>query len=119
MQTGKRVWKCELSTIDTAILMAGVLTAQSYFILDNAEEREIREIADFLYRRVQWSWACNGAATLSHGWSPERGFRRYRWDTNYSEALILYCWPTIKIVICRDNNLDLVATSGDRLAKQS
>jgi hypothetical protein len=90
MQTGKRVWKSELSTVDTAILIAGVLTARGYFTLENAEEQEIREIADFLYRRVEWPWALNGKATLSHGWTPEKGFLRYRWSTNYSEALILY-----------------------------
>jgi len=90
MRTGKRGWNSELSTVDTAILMAGVLSALSYFNLDNAEEQQIREIADFLYRRVEWTWALNGKATMSHGWTPEKGFRSYRWDTNYSEALILY-----------------------------
>ena len=90
MRTGKRVWKSELSTVDTAILMAGVLSALSYFNLENAEEQQIREIADFLYRRVEWTWALNGKATMSHGWTPEKGFQSYRWDTNYSEALILY-----------------------------
>ncbi|CAN5276350.1 glucoamylase family protein [soil metagenome] len=90
MQSGKRTWQSELSTIDTAILMAGVLIALSYFDGDNAEERELREIADFLYRRVEWPWALNGAATFSHGWTPEKKFQKHRWNTNYSEALILY-----------------------------
>jgi hypothetical protein len=90
LQTGKRVWKSELSTIDTAILMAGVLTAQCYFTKECAEEKEIREIADFLYRRVEWPFALNGKATMTHGWTPEKGFKSHRWDTNYSEAMILY-----------------------------
>lgn len=90
MQTGKRAWKCELSTVDTAILMAGVLTARNYFTGESAQEKELRDVADFLYQRVDWQWALNGAATLTHGWKPERGFLRYRWNENYSEAMILY-----------------------------
>jgi len=90
IETGKRAWQSELSTIDTAILMAGVLSARAYFTDENDQERQIREIADFLYRRVDWSWALNGALTITHGWTPEKGFRRYRWNKNYSEAIILY-----------------------------
>jgi hypothetical protein len=90
METGRRVWQCELSTVDTAILLAGVLTAANYFTEDNDGEREIRELAEFLYRRVDWKWAQNGAATISHGWKPESGFLPFRWDTGYSEAVILY-----------------------------
>ncbi|KQZ93988.1 hypothetical protein ASD64_03595 [Mesorhizobium sp. Root157] len=89
MESGRRVWKCELSTIDTALLMAGVLAAGHWFNHDSAEEAEIRDLADRLYRRVDWRWALNGGATLSHGWRPERGFLRYRW-AGYDEALILY-----------------------------
>lgn len=89
MQTGRRVWKCELSTVDTAILMAGVLAAQAYFQEDDQNETEIRRLADALYRRVEWNWALNGGATVTHGWRPERGFLRYRWE-GYDEALILY-----------------------------
>jgi hypothetical protein len=90
MKTGKRVWHSELSTVDTAILMAGVLMALSYFTADSADEKEIREVADFLYLRVDWRWALNGKATISHGWTPEKGFISYRWNRNYSEAMILY-----------------------------
>ncbi|MBU6451917.1 MAG: hypothetical protein KGS72_09085 [Cyanobacteria bacterium REEB67] len=90
IESGKRTWKSELSTIDTAILMAGIISAMNYFNRDSAEEREIRELANFLYSRVEWDWACNGEETPSHGWTPEGKFRRYRWDTNYSEAHILY-----------------------------
>ncbi len=91
MQTGKRMWGCELSTIDTAILIAGVLTARYYFMLDNTvEEEELRRLADGLYERVDWDWARNGGTTLSHGWTPETGFYDHRWDNGFSEAHILY-----------------------------
>ncbi len=90
MKTGRRAWESELSTIDTALLLAGVLTVGLYFDGASAEEQEIRALADALYRRVDWRWALNGKSTLSHGWSPERGFLQYSWDCGYSEALILY-----------------------------
>jgi hypothetical protein len=90
MHTGQRAWKSELSTIDTAILMAGILTAAAYFSQHNSGESEIRQLAETLYRRVDWLWALNGAATVCHGWKPESGFLQFRWDTGYSEAHILY-----------------------------
>jgi hypothetical protein len=90
MQTGRRALQCELSTVDTAIFVAGVLTAATYFTGNDEEESEIRELAEILYRRIDWRWALNGGATISHGWKPESGFLPYRWDTGYSEALILY-----------------------------
>jgi hypothetical protein len=90
MHTGRRAWQCELSAIDTAIFMAGVLTAASYFTGYNENETEIREKAEALYRRVDWQWALNLGATICHGWKPETGFLPYRWDSGYSEALILY-----------------------------
>jgi len=90
MHTGKRAWNCELSTIDTAILMAGVLTAGAYFAGDSEDEREIRDLGDALYLRVDWQWALDGQLTICHGWSPEGGFLPYRWDNGYSEAHILY-----------------------------
>jgi len=89
MKTGRRVWKCELSTIDTTYLIAGALTAATYFDRDTKAEREIRSLAESLYARVDWQWALNRALTVSHGWRPEKGFIRYRW-TGYSEALMLY-----------------------------
>jgi hypothetical protein len=90
METGRRAWNCELSTIDTAIFMAGVLTAAAYFTGEDAAETEIRDVAETLYQRVDWKWALNRGTTISHGWNPESGFLPYRWDTGYSEALILY-----------------------------
>ena len=89
MKTGRRVWKCEISTIDTTYLIAGALTAAMYFNRDTDEEQEIRRLANALYERADWHWAQNGALTVTHGWKPEKGFIKYRW-TGYSEALILY-----------------------------
>jgi hypothetical protein len=89
MKSGRRVWNCEISTIDTAYLLAGALTAAAYFNRDTKNEREIRELAEALYRRADWQWAQNGALTVSHGWRPKTGFIRYRWS-GYSEALIVY-----------------------------
>jgi hypothetical protein len=90
MKTGRRAWQCELSTIDTALLISGVLSAGLYFDGVADEEREIRDLAEALYRRVDWVWALNGATTVSHGWKPESGFLDYSWNEGYSEALILY-----------------------------
>ncbi len=89
MQNGRRVWQSELSTVDTAFLLAGMLAAASYFEQDCAEEQEIRTLADALYRRTNWQWAQNGGATVTHGWKPESGFLKYRWQ-GYDEALLLY-----------------------------
>jgi len=89
MESGRRVWKCELSTIDSAILIAGMLTAAGYFSGEEEDEREIRGLANALYLRADWNWAQNGGVTVTHGWKPERGFLRYRWQ-GYSEAMILY-----------------------------
>jgi hypothetical protein len=89
MNSGKRVWKCELSTIDTAILLAGMLTVAAYFSGSTADEREIGELADELYRRADWNWAQNDGLTVTHGWKPESGFLPYSWQ-GYDEALFLY-----------------------------
>jgi hypothetical protein len=89
MQTGRRAWQCELSTVDSAFLLAGALTAGIYFDADTADETEIRTLADALYRRADWQWAQNRGATVTHGWKPESGFLEYRWE-GYDEALLLY-----------------------------
>ena len=89
LTTGKRVWKCELSTVDTAFLLAGMLTAAAYFSNDTADECEIVELTHDLYRRADWNWAQNNGLAVTHGWKPERGFLPYRWQ-GYDEALFLY-----------------------------
>jgi len=89
METGRRVWNCELSTIDSTFLFAGMLVAQTYFDRDDVVEVEIRRLARELYERADWNWARNGGASVTHGWRPETGFIPYRW-TGYDEALLLY-----------------------------
>ena len=89
MNSGKRAWKSEVSTIDTTFLLAGALACEQYFTNNNDHEKEIRELADAIYRRVDWKWALNGGDLISMGWKPERGFLKYRWE-GYSEALLLY-----------------------------
>ena len=89
MQTGRRAWQCELSTVDSAFLLAGALTAGIYFDASSADESEIRTLADALYHRADWQWAQNQGATVTHGWKPESGFLNYRWE-GYDEALLLY-----------------------------
>lgn len=101
IHSGARVWRSELSMIDTALLIAGVLTAAAYFDAGNAEETELRTIADALYRRIDWRWAQDGGDTIRQGWKPECGFLHYGWE-GYSEAILLYVLalgsPTYPIV---------------------
>jgi len=89
MQTGRRAWQCELSTIDTALLLAGMLTSARFFAGQAPAEVEIRSLVDALYRRVEWDWALDGDAAISMGWRPESGFLTPRWK-GYNEALLLY-----------------------------
>lgn len=89
IHTGKRVWQSELSMIDTALLIAGALAAGMYFRGDTPEEVELRQVADFLYRRIDWRWAQDGGDTIRQGWKPECGFLHYGWE-GYSEAIVLY-----------------------------
>jgi len=85
-KTGERRWNSEVSSIDTALLLAGVLTARQYF----RDDPEIRQLATKIYERVDFHWMLNGQQLLlSHGWKPETGFLKPRWDT-YSEDTILY-----------------------------
>jgi hypothetical protein len=89
VRTGHRAWSSELSSIDTTILLMGALTCAAYFDGTAPAERELRRLAQALYDRTDWRWAQNGRATVSHGWTPERGFERHRWE-GYNEALMLY-----------------------------
>jgi hypothetical protein len=85
-ETGERRWNSEVSSIDTALLLGGVLTVRQCF----AEDKEIVRLATRIYERVDFGWMLNGDPyLLSHGWKPETGFLPYRWDTS-SEHLILY-----------------------------
>ncbi len=89
MKTGERFEDSELSTVDTAILLAGVLFCQSYFSGPEREEVEIRDLAEEIYRRVDWRWAQPNVPAISHGWTPEDGFLEYDWR-GYNEAMLVY-----------------------------
>jgi hypothetical protein len=86
LHTGAREWASELSSIDTALLLAGVMTVRQCF----ASDAEIPQLADTIYQRVDFPWMLNGnPALLSMGWKPESRFLDARWD-HYSELMILY-----------------------------
>lgn len=89
LDSGDRAWQCELSSIDTALFLAGALDAREFFNGPAAEEKEIRELANRMYERVDWRWLTDGDATLTMGWKPESGFHKMRW-IGYNEAMILY-----------------------------
>src|ERR1700704_4881856 len=84
VKTGKPLINSEVSSIDTAILLCGVLTARAYF-----NDPKITDLATQLYNRVDWTWMLNGGKTFSMGWRPETGFISTRWD-HYSELMMLY-----------------------------
>lgn len=83
-QSGARIWQSEASSIDTAILLCGVLSCRQYFA-----NEEIRELAAKIYRRIDWQWLYRDGPFLGHGWRPEQGFLTARWDT-YCEHMMLY-----------------------------
>jgi len=90
MQNGHRYdsW-VELSSVDTALLMMGVLFAQAYYDGDDPREKEIRQLADVLYKRVDWNWLQIRDPLVSMGWFPESGFIVHDW-MGYNEAMLLY-----------------------------
>src|SRR5688572_20495856 len=104
MKDGRRAGKCELSTVDSAFLLAGMLVAGAFFDDEAAPaEREIRELADALVRRADWQWALYGVpcnsngrptvtvedVTIIHGGTPEDGFISYRYQ-GYDESLLMH-----------------------------
>jgi len=84
MKSGKRAWSCEVSSIDTALFLAGALFAGEYF-----SGTEIEKIATQIYTRVDWPWMLANRNVLCMGWKPEQGFLSYYWDS-YSELMIIY-----------------------------
>jgi hypothetical protein len=82
--SGQRQWRSEVSSIDTAILICGVLTARQHF-----RDAEIQDLATRIYERVDWDWMLNGGHTMSMGWNPESGFIEYRWS-HYCELMMIY-----------------------------
>lgn len=87
--TGTRFETVELSTIDTSILMLGVLFCGQYFDADDPDEAAIRSLSDSLYQRVDWTWAQPRPPLVTMGWTPESGFHTYDWR-GYNEAMLLY-----------------------------
>jgi len=89
MQTGYRFERVELSTIDTSLLLGGILFCQSYFTGPDPTENAIRAYADSIYLRVDWPWALNKPPLVSMGWHPESGFIDSDWK-GYDEGMIVY-----------------------------
>jgi hypothetical protein len=89
MKTGARANDSEVSTVDTALLLAGVLFCQSYFDTQNPHEVQIRKLADEIYRRVDWTWAQARPPVVALAWTPENGFSGIDWQ-GYNEAMLVY-----------------------------
>lgn len=87
--SGLRYQTVELSTVDTALLLAGVLFCQQYFDRGGGLEPAIRAYADSLYRRVDWTWAQPRSPLVTMGWTPESGFHQLDWR-GYNEGMIVY-----------------------------
>ncbi len=85
MTTGARAFNSEVSSIDTAILLCGVLMCRQHF----SQDPQIPGLATQIYNNVNFAWMLNGGPTLSMGWKPESGFLAARWDS-YSELMMLY-----------------------------
>lgn len=84
INTGARLWNSEASSVDTAILLCGVLTCRQCF-----QDEGIEHLARAIFNRVDWNWLSMDTSLLSHGWTPTAGFLPYRWD-NYSELMMIY-----------------------------
>jgi hypothetical protein len=84
IETGVRTGKVELSSIDTALLLCGILTARGYF-----SDAKIQSLAAQIYERIDWPWMLNNGATFSMGWTPEGGFLSARWKS-YCELMMIY-----------------------------
>lgn len=85
INTGERMWDSEVSSVDTAILLCGILTCRQHF----HEHSEISNLAYQIFSRVEWTWLSEDTSLLPHGWTPEIGFLPYRWDY-YSELMMMY-----------------------------
>jgi hypothetical protein len=84
INTGERVWDAEISSVDTSILLCGVLACREHF-----RHREVTHLATSVFDRVDWTWLSEDTPLLPHGWTPEIGFLPYRWDL-YSELMMMY-----------------------------
>ena len=84
IETGVRWANSEVSSIDTSILLCGILTAKAYF-----DDAQITYMAEQIYQRVDWPWLLDGGSTFSMGWMPRSGFLAHRWD-HYCELMMIY-----------------------------
>jgi hypothetical protein len=84
VNSGERLWDSEVSSVDTAILLCGILMCRQHFV-----HSEISALASDIFNRVDWTWLSEDTRILPHGWKPETGFLQYRWD-NYSEMMMMY-----------------------------
>jgi hypothetical protein len=84
IDTGERLWDSEVSSVDTAILLCGILTCRQHF-----DDHDIIQLAHAIFDRVDWSWLSEDTALLTQGWTPEFGFLPYKWDY-YSELMMIY-----------------------------
>jgi hypothetical protein len=84
INTGERLWDSEVSSVDTAILLCGILTCREHFA-----HSEISNLALDIFNRVDWNWLSEDTPILPHGWTPEGGFLQYRWG-DYSEMMMMY-----------------------------
>ncbi len=89
MESGERFEQVELSTIDTTLLLGGALFCQSYFDRDTAREKAIRDAAEELYRRADWTFFLARPPLMAMGWTPEHGLLKYDYR-GYNEAMLLY-----------------------------
>jgi len=83
-ETGERMFDSEVSSVDTAILLCGILTCREHF-----RHAGVAELANLIFNRVDWSWLSEDTSLLTHGWTPEVGFLSSRWDY-YSELMMMY-----------------------------
>ena len=84
INTGERIWDSEVSSVDTAMLLCGLLTCRQHF-----EDEAISELAKAIFDRVDWTWLSEDTTLLPHGWTPELGFLPYKWE-DYSELMMMY-----------------------------
>jgi hypothetical protein len=84
INTGERIWDSEVSSVDTSILLCGILTCRQHF-----QDRDIIDLAGAIFDRVDWTWLSEDTSLLSLGWTPESGFLPYKWDY-YSELMMIY-----------------------------
>lgn len=89
MNTARRTWNSELSTIDTALLFAGMLHAREFFGTSDPTDVQIRALADSITWRADWNWTRNNSPGIALGWYPGSGFISTKW-TGYNEAMIMY-----------------------------